>query len=268
MIDISKLYCRGEASGDAIRYGQRSAAVSDERAVPKSAAERRPVTVWNCTRTCNLRCIHCYADSENRPYQGELTTDEGKALIRDLADFGVPALLFSGGEPLMRKDVFELASYARQLGVRPTLSTNGTLITPEVARRIKDAGFTYVGISLDGIGEVNDHFRGKVGAFEKAVEGFRNCRAVGQRVGLRLTLTHHNYEHLHRIFDFIEQEGIDRACFYHLAYAGRGRGIIGDDLSRTETRNALDVILDRTRDFYARGLEKNVLTVDNHVDGV
>jgi radical SAM protein with 4Fe4S-binding SPASM domain len=271
MIDISKLYCRGEASGDALRYGQRPTGPSrespDTRA-PRSAAERRPVTVWNCTRTCNLKCIHCYADSDSRTYEGELTTEEGRTLIADLADFGVPALLLSGGEPLMRKDVFELAAFARERGVRPTLSTNGTLITPEVAERIKSAGFTYVGISLDGIGEVNDHFRGKAGAFEKAVEGFRNCRHLGQRVGLRLTLTHHNYEHLHGVFDLIEQEGIDRACFYHLAYAGRGRGIVGDDLSRSETRQALDVILERTRDLYARGLRKNILTVDNHVDGV
>jgi radical SAM protein with 4Fe4S-binding SPASM domain len=269
MISISKLYCQGLAESDGLRYGGHGAAVpAGGPAAPKSAADRRPVTVWNVTRTCNLRCIHCYTDSEAKKYGGELSRDEGKALIRDLADFRIPALLFSGGEPLARPDLFELVTYARSLGLRPTLSTNGTLITDEAARQIKEAGFTYVGISLDGIGEVNDRFRGQAGAFDRAVRGFKACVAAGQRVGLRLTLTRHNVANLHGIFDFIEREQVDRACFYHLVYSGRGSRIAGDDLSAEETRQALDVILERTRDFHRRGLPKEILTVDNHVDGV
>jgi radical SAM protein with 4Fe4S-binding SPASM domain len=270
MIDIGKLYCGGEASGDTIRYGRRPSAERHEpRAYeqPKSAAERRPVVVWTLTRTCNLRCIHCYTDSENVRYENELTTDEGLALLEQLAAFGVPAVLFTGGEPLMRSDVFDLAARAVELGLRPVLSTNGTLIDGATAARIKGAGFAYVGISLDGIGEVNDRFRGVEGAFERAVRGIRDCVAVGQRVGLRLTLTRHNCLELDRIFDFIEAEDVDRACFYHLAYAGRGRQIAADDLSHGETRDALDSILARTRDLYDRGLDKNILTVDNHADG-
>jgi MoaA/NifB/PqqE/SkfB family radical SAM enzyme len=122
-----------------------------------------------------------------------------------------------------------------------------------------------VGISLDGIGEINDKLR-QGGAFDKAMEGFRNCKAVEQRVGLRLTLTRHNYKDLHRIFDFIEAENIDRACFYHLVYSGRGKE--SDDLTHEESRDALDIILDRTKDMHDRGLEKDILTVDNHVDGI
>ncbi len=271
MISISKLYCGGTAESDGLRYGhggQGAAVGAGAPPVSKSAAERRPVTVWNVTRTCNLRCIHCYTDSEAKRYGGELTTDEGKVLIQDLAAFQSPALLFSGGEPLARFDLFELVAFARSLGIRPTLSTNGTLITDETAGRIKEAGFTYVGISLDGIGEVNDRFRGLDGAFDRAVRGFKACVAVGQRVGLRLTLTRHNFLNLHGIFDFIEREGIDRACFYHLVYSGRGGQIAGDDLSREETRQALDIILERTEDFHRRGLNKEILTVDNHVDGI
>ena len=271
MISISKLYCGGKAESDGLRYGHggRAAAMATG-AVPHAltAAERRPVVVWNATRTCNLRCIHCYTDSEARKYDGELTTEEGKALIRDLASFRIPALLFSGGEPLTRPDLFELVSYARSLDLRPTLSTNCTLITAETAQKIKDAGFTYVGISLDGIGEVNDRFRGVGGAFDRAVRGFKACVAVGQRVGLRLTLTRHNVQNLHEIFDFLERENIDRACFYHLVYSGRGGKIAGDDLSPPETRQAIDIILERTEDFRRRGLRKEILTVDNHVDGV
>jgi radical SAM protein with 4Fe4S-binding SPASM domain len=142
------------------------------------------------------------------------------------------------------------------------------LITDDTARMIKVAGFTYVGISLDGIGEINDKFRGVGGAFDRAVRGFKACVNVGQRVGLRLTLTRHNFMNLHGIFDFIEREQIDRACFYHLVYSGRGGQIAEDDLSREETRQALDIILERTEDFHKRGLNKEILTVDNHVDGI
>lgn len=271
MISISKLYCGGTAESDGLRYGhggQGPSVAAGAPPTPKTAAERRPVTVWNVTRTCNLRCIHCYTDSESRKYPGELSTEEGKALIEELARFQIPALLFSGGEPLARLDLFDLVAHARTLGIRPTLSTNGTLITPETAWRIKDAGFTYVGISLDGVNEVNDRFRGVEGAFDRAVRGFKACVAVGQRVGLRLTLTRHNFLNLHQIFDFIERERIDRACFYHLVYSGRGSQIAGDDLSREETRQALDIILERTADFHRRGLNKEILTVDNHVDGI
>ncbi|HEX7511897.1 MAG TPA: radical SAM protein [Candidatus Methylomirabilis sp.] len=271
MISISKLYCGGTAESDGLRYGhggQGPQVGAGAPPVSAAAAERRPVTVWNVTRTCNLHCIHCYTDSDARKYGGELNLDEGKALIRDLAGFQIPALLFSGGEPLARPDLFDLVAHARSLGIRPTLSTNGTLITGETARRIKEAGFTYVGISLDGIGEINDRFRGVSGAFDRAVRGFKACVDEGQRVGLRLTLTRHNFANLHGIFDFIERERIDRACFYHLVYSGRGGQIAGDDLSREETRQALDVILERTEDFHRRGLNKEILTVDNHVDGI
>lgn len=272
MINITRLYCDRDTPADSLRYGhghkggKEMAGAPNVPRMPKSAAERRPVTVWNVSRTCNLRCVHCYTDSEARKYEGELTTEEGKTLIDDLAQFQIPALLFSGGEPTMRKDLFELAEYAVSKGVKPTLSTNGTLITLDMAQRIKDIGFTYVGISLDGIGEINDKFRGHPGAFQKTMQGFRNCVEVGQRVGLRLTLTKHNYRDLHNIFDFIEKENIDRACFYHLVYSGRGKET--DDLTHEESRDALDIIMARTKDFAERGLDKDILTVDNHVDGI
>ena len=267
MINISKLYCGTASGSDGLRYGAARTS-ADQPATPRAAALRRPVVVWNVTRSCNLRCLHCYSDSEARRYEGELSFEEGRAFLRDLAAFQAPAVLFSGGEPLVRRDLFDLVAYARSLGLRPTLSTNGTLITPEVAARIKTIGFTYVGVSLDGIGEVNDRFRGVSGAFERALRAFHNLKAVGQRVGLRLTLNRHNVENLHRIFDLIELEGIDRACFYHLVLSGRGRGIAGDMLAPAETRAAVDVILERAADFHRRGLGKEILTVDNHVDGV
>lgn len=142
------------------------------------------------------------------------------------------------------------------------------MITPEVARRIKEIGISYVGISLDGLADVNDKFRGKEGAFKAAMQGIQNCVAVDQRVGLRFTINHHNIKELDKIFDFIEEENIDRVCFYHLVYSGRGNQMIAEDVTPEESRQAMDTIIRRTRDFEERGLKKEILTVDNHCDGV
>ncbi len=255
MISISKLYCDRSSWGDTLRYDT-------------PFAQRKPIVVWNCTRRCNLKCVHCYSQSCNQDYEGELTGEEARAMIRDLAAFKAPVLLFSGGEPLIRPDMFELGAYARELGMRPVISTNGTLITKEVAAKIKEVGFSYVGISLDGVGETNDKFRGVKGAFDAAVRGFENCLSMGQKVGLRLTLTKGNVQDLPQIFDFIEEADVPRACFYHLVYTGRGAGIVDDDLSHEETRVAFDYILDRSMDLHRRGIEKDILMVDNHCDGV
>jgi len=271
MIDIGKLYCGGESTGDGLRYGTKAGHDSHGNAPHKLmtlASDRKPIVVWSTTRTCNLKCVHCYTDSDNVKYDNELSTEEGKKLIDSLAEFGIPSLLFSGGEPLVRKDIFELIEYAAKKNVRPVISTNGTLIDKETAQKIKDAGVVYVGISLDGTEEVNDNFRGVEGAYQKAMQGFRNCKEINQRVGLRLTLTKRNYQDLHKIFDFIEREGISRACFYHLVYAGRGSDIYKDDLTYKESRDAMDIIIERTEDFFKRGKDINILTVDNHADGV
>jgi radical SAM protein with 4Fe4S-binding SPASM domain len=270
MIGITTLYADRNTPSDGLRYGRQRLEGVRERDVvthapPAHAGLRRPVVVWNVGRRCNLHCVHCYSDSANRAYPGELTTAEGMALLDDLAAFAVPVLLLSGGEPLMRPDIFELIAHARARGLRTTLSTNGTLITAEVAARLRELGVSYVGISLDGIGATNDRFRGHKGAFDKAMAGFRHCKAVDQRVGLRMTLTRRNCQDLDRIFDFIEAEGIDRACFYHLVYSGRGSA--ADELTPEVARGAVDTILRRTRDFADRGLRKEIFTVDNHADG-
>lgn len=263
MISVTKLIFRDDYEGDRLRYAPGAGDMRNG-----AAPGLGPVVVWNSTRTCNLNCRHCYMEADNAPHSGELTTDEAKRFIDDLAAYRVPALLFSGGEPLMRPDFFQLAEYARSKGLRPTLSTNGTLINRETAQRIKDVGVTYVGISLDGLAEVNDRFRGKAGACEQAVAGIRNCVAVGQRVGLRFTINRHNFAQLDNIFDFIEREEIDRVCFYHLVYSGRGANMKSEDIFPAESRQAMDIIIARARDFARRGLKKEILTVDNHCDGI
>lgn len=253
MISITRLLCDAVGLGDHLRYQKNDTP--------------RPVVVWNCTRQCNLNCIHCYASADNQRSGEEIDTAAGKAFIGDLADFGVPVILFSGGEPLLRKDLFALAELARELEMRTALSTNGTLITEEVAKQISKVGFAEVGISLDGIGANNDRFRGRDGAFEAALEGIRNCVALGLRVSLRLTITRFNHQEIPAIFRLVEDEGIDRVCFYHLAYSGRGSSLREEDIDHAQTRAVVDKICQHTLDLYQRGLRKEILSVGNHADG-
>jgi radical SAM protein with 4Fe4S-binding SPASM domain len=257
MINLTSLLCGIDQPADGLRYGRGHGA-------PKSAAERRPVVVWNITRRCNLSCLHCYSDSASCHYDGELDDAQCRTVLEDLAAFGVPAVLLSGGEPLLRPRLFDLAGYARSLGLRLTLSTNGTLISPHAAARIKHIGFSYVGISLDGIGPVHDHFRGRTGAFDKALAAFRNCREVDQKVGLRLTLTRQTVAEIDRILDFIEAEDVPRVCFYHLVYSGRGAHL--QTLAPAQSRHALDTIMDRVEKWHAEGTPREVLTVDQPAD--
>ncbi len=265
MIGISKLYCGTTEPSDALRYGRRSEELPSH--LLQFSIDKRPVVVWNITKQCNLKCVHCYAYAKTRPGENELSTEEGKALIDDLADFGAPVILFSGGEPLMRPDLPELAAYAVKKGMRAVISTNGTLITEETAKVLKDIGLSYVGISLDGGREINDRFRGVKGAFDAALEGIRNCRKAGIKVGLRFTINRSNVDEVPVLFDILEEEDVPRICFYHLVYAGRGSKLINDDLTHEQTRQTVDLIIDRTKDLHDRGLAKEVLTVDNHADG-
>jgi Fe-coproporphyrin III synthase len=265
MIGISKLYCGTVEPSDALRYGRRSAELPSH--LLQFSADKKPVVVWNVTRRCNLRCVHCYAHATETSESGELSFEQGRALIDDLAGFGVPVVLFSGGEPLARRDLPDLAAYAVAKGMRAVISTNGTLITPAVARTLKAIGLSYVGISLDGLEAVNDRFRGVPGAFRNAVAGIRNCRAAGIKVGLRFTINRFNVQEIPGIFRLIEEMEIPRVCFYHLVYAGRGSELVREDLDAAETRRTLDLIIDETRRLHAAGKPKEVLTVDNHADG-
>ncbi len=265
MIGISKLYCGTVEASDPLRYGRRSKALPSH--LLQFSSDKKPVVVWNCGRRCNLRCVHCYSHSRDIPYENELTTEQGKALIEDLAEFGSPVILFSGGEPLMRPDLEELAKFATHKGMRAVISTNGTLITEDVAKRLKEIGLSYVGVSLDGMRETNDRFRGVRGAFDQALAGIRNCKRAGIKVGLRFTMNKRNVTDMAGIFKLLEEEDIPRVCFYHLVYAGRGSKLVEEDLDHAETRNAVDLILDLTKSLHDRGLKKEVLTVDNHADG-
>ncbi len=265
MIGISKLYCNTVEPSDALRYSRSSTELPSH--LLQFSADKKPVVVWNATQQCNLRCIHCYAHAKARHQDNELSTSEGRRLIDDLAEMGAPVLLFSGGEPMMRKDLPELAAYAIERGMRAVISTNGTLIDPDAAKVLKDIGLSYVGISIDGNKEINDRFRGVDGAFDAAMKGIENCQAEGLKVGLRFTINKFNAEEIPYLFDLLEEREVPRICFYHLVYAGRGSSLVNEDLSHEETRSAVDTIIDRTRQLHDRGKPKEVLTVDNHADG-
>lgn len=264
MINISRLWNGVEQPADHLRYGISGAPGAS--CVPASSRQRKPIVVWNITRTCNLRCVHCYADSHAEIYPGELTKEQCYAVIDDLAEYGANALLLSGGEPLLHPHLSDLLQRATARGLKVTLSTNGTQITPEWARRFKDFGVAYVGISLDGIGEVHDRFRGVKGAFDAAIRGFRLCEEVGQKTGLRLTLTRNNVQGMPQILDFIERENIPRVCFYHLVPMGRGVDVAA--LRAEESRAALDMLLERAAAWHAAGSTRELLTVTQPADGV
>jgi putative heme d1 biosynthesis radical SAM protein NirJ1 len=266
MIGISKLYCGTVEPSDALRYNR------DSKKLPSHllqfSKDKKPVVVWNMTRRCNLDCVHCYAYAvhPDEVDKTELTTEEGKALIDDLAEFGSPVILFSGGEPLLRKDLTELAQYAKDKGMRAVISTNGTLISKEKAMQLKDVGLSYVGVSLDGMSDINDKFRGHDGAFDDAIQGLKNCQEQGIKVGLRFTINKHNVSDIPAIFELLERENIPRICFYHLVYSGRGSEMVEEDLTHEESRKVVDMIVQKTAELHARGYPAEVLTVDNHCD--
>ncbi len=265
MVGVSKLYCGAVEPSDPLRYGRRSKDLPSH--LLQFSEDKKPVVVWNVTKACNLRCIHCYAKATGEASKGELTTDEAKRIIDDLAEYGVPVVLFSGGEPLMRRDLIELSEYASSKGMRVVISTNGTLITKDVAKRLKSVGLSYIGVSLDGTRSTHDRFRGVEGAYDAAIRGLLNAMEEGIKVGLRFTINRRNYREIPHMFELMQKYGIPRVCFYHLVYTGRASELIDDDLQPQEKRKVVDLIIDLTKEMFDKGFSPEVLTVDNHADG-
>ena len=223
-----------------------------------------PVIVWNVTHRCNLACPHCYIDADGRAFNHELTFKEARALIDDAATLCSPAILFSGGEPLLRDDICELSAYATSRKLRVGLSTNGTLITRDVAKRIADAEVSYVGVSIDGTESTHDAFRKKRGAFTSALKGLKNARDAGIKTGIRFTVHKRNIFDLPAVMDLLVTHRIPRFCLYHLVYAGRADAAM--DISNEERAQMMGYLIRRVPALAANGVE--VLTTDNHADGI
>ena len=243
-----------------------------EIAVPTPVGAARkpfgPVVIWNLIRRCNLTCKHCYSISADKDFAGELSKDEVFAVMDDLKAFKVPAVILSGGEPLLRPDFFEIARRSKELGFYTALSSNGTLIDAAMMKKIIPIDFGYVGISLDGLGRTHDKFRRMEGAFDKSLAAIRLCRLAGLKVGVRFTLTQDNFCDLPGLLKLIEDEGVDRFYFSHLNYAGRGNKNRKDDAHHRMTREAMDLLFDTCWDYQQRGLQKEFTTGNNDADGV
>jgi radical SAM protein with 4Fe4S-binding SPASM domain len=265
MIGISKLYCGTVEPSDVLRYGRKSAALPSH--LLQFSEDKKPVVVWNVTRACNLSCLHCYASATTGKAADELDADEAMALVRSLTGYGVPVILFSGGEPLMRPDLLALVEAAVAGGARAVLSTNGLLLNAGAASRLAGIGLSYVGISLDGLEARHDAMRGRPGAFRGAIAAVGTALDAGLKVGLRLTLTRSNRGDIDGIFDLMEERGIPRVCFYHLVDSGEDPRLAAEALTHDETRAAVSRIAERTREMFAKGFKPEVLTVDNQADG-
>jgi radical SAM protein with 4Fe4S-binding SPASM domain len=233
-----------------------------------AAAERAPVVVWNVCMHCNMTCPHCYAAAVSKPSPTDLSREEALRLLDELADCGVTVVIFSGGEPLLRPDLFDLLARARELGISPQLSTNGVLIDEAVARRLAAVGVAYVGVSIDGLASFNDEYRGLRGGADAAFRGLCCARQAGMRTGLRMTLTRRNLEQVLAMADVTRSAGADRFYVSHLLYSGRGFQVAGDDLSRAEARAALEELFARAEAFLVAGEGPRVVTGSNDSDGV
>ena len=223
--------------------------------------------IWNLIRRCNLTCKHCYALSADHDYAGELDTADVYRVMDDLKAYRVPVLILSGGEPLLRPDLFDIAARARNMGFYVGLSSNGTLIDAAMAERIAAAKFDYVGISLDGIGAVHDRFRRLVGAYTRSLAGIRRLGERGVKVGLRYTMTMLNAGELPALLRLMRDEGATKFYFSHLNYAGRGNIHRAKDAQFAATRQALDLLFETAWRDARDDVPREYVTGNNDADG-
>jgi len=234
----------------------------------RNAVPPGPVVIWNLVRRCNLNCVHCYSLSSDVDFKGELSGAEVETVMRDLRAFGVPVLILSGGEPLLRPDIFDISRAAKDMGFYVGLSTNGTMIDEAKAEEIAAVGYNYVGISLDGIGAVHDDFRRKEGAYAAALKGMRLCHNHGIKVGLRFTMTERNISSFEGMLELLDQEAIDKFYLSHLVYAGRGNRYRDEDAAHQTTRQVMDRLFARALQDYESGRDLEIVTGNNDADGV
>ncbi len=253
MISLSKLVGGTSTVSKELTYEGDESFIS--RKLLDFSSKLVPIVVWNITSRCNLKCLHCYAKAGVKGR--ELSTEQCKKIIADLSSFKVPLILFSGGEPLLRKDIFELAEFAKKRRIKVVLSTNGTLIEDDIADQLRV--FDYVGISLDGI-KTHDSFRGLKGAFEASLRGLKIANEV-VLTGIRFTLTKYNFLELSDLVKLARELEIPRFCMYHLVPSGNAT--FEDDVDNLSRKRAVDYLIEEAK---KEGME--ILTVDNPSDGI
>ena len=266
MIIFSKVLADKGTVWDALRAKEMAASKAPDDLI-RFSSETKPVVMWNITRECNLRCDHCYASAAPGPHPNELTLVEGVRLIDELAELDIPMLIFTGGEPLASKNFFPWIHHAKDVGLRTVISTNGTLITPEIAQKLRDADIRYVGISIDAATpEIHDRFRGIQGAWKMAMDGLKNAMGVGLRTGFRITITRDNWNQVPALLNLAVQMNVPRFCLYHLAPTGRGENIAVRDITKAQRVEVLRHLYDKAIEL--RDKEIEILTTDSPIDGV
>ncbi len=224
------------------------------------------IAIWNFTNRCNLSCLHCYSKSTLDEID-TLTTAQIKKTILEMKDTGVKFIIFSGGEPLTREDLFEIADFCKKNSIITYLSSNGLYFTKGNVQKIVNA-FNYVGISIDGDEPTHDYFRGLKGAFKETLKAVKIANATGAKVGIRFTITKDTINSLEYIFDLAEKENIPKIYISHLVYSGRGLDNLNMDLTKEQRRKAVVFILNKAFEYYETGKEIEIVTGNMEMDAV
>jgi AdoMet-dependent heme synthase len=198
------------------------------------------LVAWEVTRSCNLACIHCRASAQDHPYENELTTEECLQFLDELAAFASPIVILTGGEPLLRPDIFEVARYGTGKGFRMTMAVNGTLLSPDVVETMLDAGIQRISVSIDGAGaDSHDAFRQVKGAFEGALRGISYARAAGLDFQINTTITQQNLHELEAIQQLAVSLGAVAHHIFLLVPMGRGKDLADRAISAEQYEKAL-----------------------------
>jgi MoaA/NifB/PqqE/SkfB family radical SAM enzyme len=199
------------------------------------------MVAWEVTRRCNLACVHCRASSLCGPYRGELTTDEGKRLLDDIAAFSNPVIILTGGEPLLRPDIYELAAYGDGKGLRMVLATNATIVTEAIAAKMRHAGIKRVSVSIDGLNAAcHDGFRGVPGAFDGAMTGIEAMKKAGMEFQINTTITQSNLAQIEGILELALRLGAAAHHIFLLVPTGRGKDLADQEISPQDYEKTLD----------------------------
>ena len=253
------------------RISQLLKTLHDDLPAPKPVKAARkmpgPVVIWNLIRRCNLRCKHCYSTSLDIDFKDELTTEQIKATIDDLKVAQVPVLILSGGEPLLRPDIYEITAYAKAKGFYVALSTNGTLIDESNIEQIKAADYQYVGISVDGLEEFHDEFRRQKGSFKPSMHAIKLCKEAGIKIGMRLCLTKENFNDIPAMLNLMEEYKVDKFYLSHLNYSGRGKRSAENDAMFKMTKDTMELLYERAWSHISQGIETDFVTGNNDADG-
>ncbi len=232
----------------------------------KSRELNGSILIWNFTNRCNLSCLHCYSKASLEE-KDTLTTKKILETIPKLKKAGVKFVIFSGGEPLTRKDIFEIAEAFKEEGILTYLSTNGLYINPSNAKKIIET-FGYIGISIDGEEEIHDRFRGLKGSFKKSMEAVKLIQKNGGKIGIRFTITKETQKSLPFIFELAEKENIDKIYISHLVYSGRGLDNLKMDLTKEERKKAVEFIIEKAFQYYENKKDIDIVTGNMEMDAI